>query len=253
MRQELIKMIAAIFIQTQRVSSTNIETGGYAINMTPDLIELILTLHNTERAIYNSVPLIWDPVMADKAAVHGEVCAFGHSSYDYRDYISAASPVGENGTASPIHHGENIAAAANEDFECKDIPSTLENSFESWNKESLRYDCPNNAPLADQGGVGHWTQIVWANTTHIGCALVCGCEDYMVNHGGTGWNKYLICEYGSAGNYVGERPFEEEYCDAFKSKPAGDQPEVYDATSSNVERITLKEKSILSFVLALFL
>jgi len=41
---------ATIFVQTQQVSSKNIETGGNAINMTPDLIDQILTLHNTERA-----------------------------------------------------------------------------------------------------------------------------------------------------------------------------------------------------------
>ncbi|KAJ8929470.1 hypothetical protein NQ314_017850, partial [Rhamnusium bicolor] len=46
---------------------------------------------------------------------------------------------------------------------------------------------------ADTGGkvVGHFTQLVWANTSHIGCAL---SKD-------TGYT-YLACNYGDGGNII---------------------------------------------------
>lgn len=178
-----------------------------------------------------------------------------------------------------IHHGENIAARYNEDYECNGLEFAIDHLFELWNDESWAYDCPNNAPVSGQDVYfyTHWTQIVWWETTHIGCALVCGCEDFMVENGDQEWNKYLVCQYGSTGNYAGERPFEKEYClentiiegdtiseegifaeeDATTDPTLDDdikvQPEVLKATSNNIEGLGPHERSVLSFVLALIL
>lgn len=48
-----------------------------------------------------------------------------------------------------------------------------------------------------QGGeCGHYTQMIWKNTTKVGCAVVkCGEKEIWV------------CEYSPAGNWVGQKPY----------------------------------------------
>jgi len=44
--------------------------------------------------------------------------------------------------------------------------------------------------------VGHYTQIIWKNTTAVGCALA-----------SNGKTDYLVCRYSPAGNVVGQKPY----------------------------------------------
>lgn len=44
--------------------------------------------------------------------------------------------------------------------------------------------------------VGHYTQIIWKNTTSVGCALATN-----------GKTDYLVCRYGPAGNIIGQKPY----------------------------------------------
>jgi hypothetical protein len=46
---------------------------------------------------------------------------------------------------------------------------------------------------------GHFTQIVWKDTTQVGCATV-SCSD-LKNVGGAA--PYTVCNYGTPGNYAG--------------------------------------------------
>jgi len=43
--------------------------------------------------------------------------------------------------------------------------------------------------------------MVWAKTTKIGCGLI--------NYKSGSWNeKYLVCNYGPSGNYIGQPIYE---------------------------------------------
>jgi pathogenesis-related protein 1 len=55
-------------------------------------------------------------------------------------------------------------------------------------------------PFTGDRGDGHYTQMVWENTTHIGCAKATCATGYEV------W----VCEYSPAGNYIGEFPYKKK-------------------------------------------
>jgi pathogenesis-related protein 1 len=44
---------------------------------------------------------------------------------------------------------------------------------------------------------GHYTQMIWADTREVGCAIV--------SNGGNG--TYVVCQYYPPGNYVGQHPY----------------------------------------------
>lgn len=48
---------------------------------------------------------------------------------------------------------------------------------------------------------GHYTQMLWAETTRIGC----GYLNYLK---GSQYNVYLVCNYGPAGNMRGGKVYE---------------------------------------------
>lgn len=242
-------VIIAALSQAKGTLGYNEKSGGYTAPMDDAFINQILTLHNTERAKYNEVPLKWDPAIAAKAAYHGERCWYEHSDYEYRYYISEVSPIDEAGNPIPIHHGENIAVRTG-DVKCDDVEKATQRLFDLWNGEYWAYDCIAGQPKEGQTShtYGHWYQIVWADTTHIGCAMVCGCEDFMKEHGMKVWGRFLICEYGIDGNYGGARPFPLEDCPWYHAPKDTTTDTPKDATTTGepktpfpVEPITTKE------------
>jgi len=62
-----------------------------------------------------------------------------------------------------------------------------------WEQEEADYAySPSYSPVA-----GHYTQLIWRESTQIGCATaVCS----------TGW-KVMVCRYSPAGNVIGAQPY----------------------------------------------
>jgi len=48
---------------------------------------------------------------------------------------------------------------------------------------------------------GHYTQVVWSGTTHVGCAAAidASCE----------WAQVWVCQYSPPGNYMGQTAYSE--------------------------------------------
>ena len=64
---------------------------------------------------------------------------------------------------------------------------------ESWGSEIEFYNEANNTC---DDVCGHYTQIVWSNSTEVGCGMVT-CDGFDI------W----VCQYNPAGNVVGQRPY----------------------------------------------
>lgn len=128
----------------------------------------VLNSTNFYRGEHNASDLSWNDTLADFAEdylddMRGDSCVFEHSGGPY---------------------GENLA---------KGYPNATA-SVEAWGEERDEYDF-KKAEFSK--ATGHFTQLVWKNTTTVGCARKL-CDD-------GGW--YLVCEYWPRGNVVGS--FEE--------------------------------------------
>jgi uncharacterized protein YkwD len=141
--------------------------------------QAMLDAHNAARA--NAMPapspalspLTWSDAAAQHAALWASRCTFAHSN--------------------DSNYGENIFSA-NGDTAPADVVA-------SWDSEKADYTYATNQCSSD---CGHYTQIVWRNTTAVGCG-VANCSTGSPFGAGT-W-QFWVCNYDPAGNYVGQKPY----------------------------------------------
>lgn len=143
----------------------------------------VLFHHNAARANHDAGPLVWDTDCEASARIAAETCIFEH-------YI----PDG-------VRQGQNLFTVSGEAF------NVTAGITESWYKGELEPMMPyfgqNNIPDDVFHSVGHLTQMVWKDTTKVGCvSLDCGSK--MIVGGTTSsMNKYTVCNYASPGNVAG--------------------------------------------------
>lgn len=95
--------------------------------------------------------------------------------------------------------GENIAANA--------PPSswTLQDVINAWASESKFYDYAGNTCASGQE-CGHYTQLVWRDTTRAGCAHRTCAVNSPFGAQFPQW-EFWVCDYEPPGNWVGQRPY----------------------------------------------
>ena len=142
--------------------------------------ERILAAHNRERDDIGAVPMKWDPALARSAREWAIFLArtgrFEHSP----DGPWWSEPEGENLWAGTVGHYQP------------------ENMVGLWAAEKRDFKpgiFPNNSLSGRVEDVSHYTQLVWARTGTVGCALERGRKE-----------DFLVCRYTQAGNVLGEKP-----------------------------------------------
>lgn len=129
------------------------------------LIDSALNSTNVFRQQHNAPPLTWNTSLADAAASWASKCQWKHSD-------------------GPT--GENLALGY------PDMTSAID----AWGNERNLYDF--GASIGFSKETGHFTQLVWKETSSMGCAAVdCSGKNKLKGH-------IVVCEYWPPGNMVGE-------------------------------------------------
>ncbi|GLJ22857.1 hypothetical protein SUGI_0430810 [Cryptomeria japonica] len=150
--------------------------GLCTISAQKNTSEKFLNAHNKERALVG-VPLLgWN----NKVAAQASLFARYQRDHDHCEMKHSGS----------TKYGENL-------FWGQGGPLTPTQGVQNWVDERKFYDYNNNSCQPDHQ-CGVYTQLVWKNSTELGCALVtCDNKDTTL----------IICYYSPPGNVIGEKPY----------------------------------------------
>ncbi|KAB2046061.1 hypothetical protein ES319_D01G206900v1 [Gossypium barbadense] len=129
-----------------------------------------LNVHNAARAKVGVGPMTWDAIVAAYAQ------QYASKRIADCDLIHSTGP-----------YGENLAEAS--------YALSGAEAVTLWVDERPHYNYDANQCVG--GECLHYTQVVWRNSTRLGCARV-KCN--------SGW-WFVTCNYDPPGNIVGERPY----------------------------------------------
>ena len=135
-----------------------------------DLVHDMLAAHASVRARVGLPPLAW----SERVAAHAQ--AWADTLLAQRQFAHTPN--------SPF--GQNL-------YEIRGGKASSAEVVKAWSSESRSYDYETNRC---RGVCGHYTQIVWAGTKAMGCAVARG-----------GGREVWVCDYDPPGNWVGRRPY----------------------------------------------
>jgi len=150
--------------------------SGQPVYKDSAFVNAMLLEHNTYRAAQQLPQLTWSNDLAADArvwAVH-----------------LAAIDKGDHDQSIRGREGENIWWGTAGAFSYTDMVG-----FWGSEKKGFVYGVFPNCRTG-KAVIGHYTQVVWKNTTSVGCALA-----------SNGQTDYLVCRYSPAGNIIGQKPY----------------------------------------------
>ncbi|KAF6089095.1 R3H domain containing like [Phyllostomus discolor] len=154
----------------------------------------LLDYHNHIRATVhppaaNMEYMVWDEQLARSAEAWATQCIWAHGPSQLMRYV-----------------GQNLSIHTGRYHSVVDL-------VRAWSEERQHYlfpapaDCTPRCPWRCSGPVcSHYTQMVWASSSRLGCALhTCG----SISVWGSTWRQavYLVCNYAIKGNWIGEAPY----------------------------------------------
>ncbi|XP_044065971.1 R3H domain containing-like isoform X2 [Siniperca chuatsi] len=147
-------------------------------------INALLDYHNRVRSqvfppAANMEYMLWDEGLAKSADSWASRCVWDHGPTQAMKYM-----------------GQNLSITSGRYQSITDL-------VRSWYDERHHFSYPNRC----SGSVcSHYTQMVWASTNKMGCA-VRKCSNMYVF--GSTWREamLLVCNYSIKGNWVGEAPY----------------------------------------------
>ena len=178
----------------QQVSSDRVRTieQAQAEGLTDNVYDLssqagidqVLATHNDARRQVGVPDLTWSSDLADSAQ------SWAETLLERNQLVHSPADVLQS-----ANMGENIAAYRTTGRS----PSytAAGRAAQGWVDERLYYDYAANRCASGQR-CGHYTQVVWADTTEVGCGMARSTDERQ---------EVWVCHYSPGGNVVGQRPY----------------------------------------------
>lgn len=141
-------------------------------------IEVLLQEHNRVRADVGVGGLKWSPQLATYAQAWADHLA------DTTCYLEHRPRKGK----WKQRYGENLFMGTAGFYSVREAVRSWESE-----KKDYRYGTFTGKNLS---AIGHYTQIIWANTTMVGCGQAL-CRSQLI----------VACNYDPPGNYLGQKPY----------------------------------------------
>jgi pathogenesis-related protein 1 len=171
---------AAATAPLARVPAANSPLSPYSsdrrLALSASEAQALVESHNAVRAQVGVGPVAWDAKVADFA----------------QRYVSTLVAACDLRHSSRSGYGENLAAWTGE--------ASPTQAVAQWAEEKPLYRADGGPFRSSDMPAGHYTQVVWRSTTHIGCGRATCAKD------GYTWTL-LSCNYSPPGNMMGARVF----------------------------------------------
>jgi hypothetical protein len=136
-------------------------------------VQEVLAAHNNYRAEVGVPPLQWSDSLAA-------------SAQQWADHLAST------GTFQHSGGGQNMSIATAGGLSVTQLVGLWGNE-----KQYFKYGVfPDVSTTGNFAQVGHYTQVIWRNTTEVGCGLATG-----------NGNDILVCNYNPPGNFLGAKVY----------------------------------------------
>jgi len=153
------------------------------------------TIGNMPKAA-NMMELEWDDELAKIAQRWANQCTWGHDK----------CRVTSDGCYSKLGVGQNMAASGSTAI--SGASPNWEASIQSWYDEVKDYSASEignftDVETDDGKEIGHFTQLVWAETHKVGCGFVGFYSNEVFNRPESFYINIHVCNYAKSGNMQG--------------------------------------------------
>jgi len=152
---------------------------GFADRTDDEFLQEVLARINELRKRHGAQPLTLDPELVEYAKSRASFMA----EQDKLTHEGLRSGTGENASWA----GAPVAPAAGSGTDAVD----------SWYGEISNYDFATGQKIDSTKDIGHFTALVWKNTTKLGVGRVAG-------QGTKWWETYIVANFMAGGNVAGE-------------------------------------------------
>ncbi|KAI3428030.1 hypothetical protein D9Q98_006416 [Chlorella vulgaris] len=138
----------------------------------------VLTVLNQIRAKFNAPPVKWNAALASASQQHANKCRWEHS----------------------LDAGENIFFTYGYQYPIDGLDACAY-ADKTWASQAASYNFKNPGVSRDGGQTHHFTQLVWRETSQVGCG-VARCPN-LANSGTDQPSDFVVCQYLDSGNWLG--------------------------------------------------